>query len=63
MLQAVTDAVVARMVEHLLGAAQRQRRLGGQHACHLVHAVLRLADGPDELHRAQIGKLELKKYQ
>jgi len=25
--------------------------------------VLRLADGPDEVHRAQIGKLELRKYQ
>jgi acyl-CoA dehydrogenase len=25
--------------------------------------VLRLADGPDEVHRAQIGKLELKRYQ
>ena len=25
--------------------------------------VLRLADGPDEVHRAQIGRLELRKYQ
>ena len=25
--------------------------------------TLRIADGPDEVHRAQIGKLELKKYQ
>lgn len=24
--------------------------------------VLRLADGPDEVHRHQIGKLELRKY-
>ena len=29
-----------------------------------AHArTLRLADGPDEVHRAQIGRLELKKYQ
>jgi acyl-CoA dehydrogenase len=25
--------------------------------------TLRLADGPDEVHRNQIGKLELKRYQ
>jgi len=24
--------------------------------------VLRLADGPDEVHRQQLGRMELKKY-
>lgn len=33
----------------------------------LAHAnamarVLRLADGPDEVHRQQLGRMELKKY-
>lgn len=33
-------------------------------AAHWASArTLRLADGPDEVHRAQIGRLELKKYQ
>ena len=35
----------------------------GLAAAYAMSRVLRLADGPDEVHRNQIGKLELRKYQ
>ncbi len=31
-------------------------------AAYATAQLLRLADGPDEVHRAQIGRLELAKY-
>ena len=35
----------------------------GLASAYAMSRVLRLADGPDEVHRNQIGKLELRKYQ
>jgi acyl-CoA dehydrogenase len=35
----------------------------GLTSAYAMSRLLRLADGPDEVHREQIGKLELKKYQ
>lgn len=34
----------------------------GLAAAYATARLLRIADGPDEVHRNQIGKLELKKY-
>jgi acyl-CoA dehydrogenase len=34
----------------------------GLSAAYSIARLLRIADGPDEVHRNQIGRLELKKY-
>ena len=63
MVQAVGHAVVAGVVEHLLAAADRQRRLGGDLRGDLVHAgVQRLTaveDAIDQTYALRLSRAQL----
>ena len=48
-------------VMQAFGAAGTNNDFGIAHA-YTVARFLRIADGPDEVHRNQIGQLELRKY-
>ena len=44
------------------GGGRRDRRFRPGLSCTPIARTLRLVDGPDEVHRNQIGRLELAKY-
>jgi acyl-CoA dehydrogenase len=65
MIKVVTPNMALRVLDR---AIQAHGGAGVSQDFHLAHAwantrTLRLADGPDEVHRAAVGKYELKKYE
>jgi acyl-CoA dehydrogenase len=65
MIKVVTPNMALRVLDR---AVQAHGGGGVSQDFHLAHAwantrTLRLADGPDEVHRAAVGKYELKKYE
>jgi len=64
MIKIATAAMACRVIDW---AIQAHGAAGLCDDFHLAHAYaqarsIRLADGPDEVHRNQIGRLELEKY-
>jgi len=64
MIKVAVPNMAARVIDWAIqahGGGGTNNDFGLAHA-YAMSRVLRLADGPDEVHRNQIGKLELKKY-
>ena len=65
MIKVAVPNMAAKVIDWAIqahGGGGTSNDFGLAHA-YAMSRVLRLADGPDEVHRNQIGKLELKKYQ
>jgi acyl-CoA dehydrogenase len=65
MIKVAVPNMAAKVIDWAIqahGGGGTNNDFGLAHA-YAMSRVLRLADGPDEVHRNQIGKLELKKYQ
>jgi len=64
MIKVAVPAMASKVIDWAIqahGGGGTSNDFGLAHA-YAMARVLRLADGPDEVHRQQIGKLELKKY-
>ncbi len=64
MIKVAVPNMAAKVIDWAIqahGGGGTSNDFGLSHA-YAMSRVLRLADGPDEVHRNQIGKLELKKY-
>ena len=64
MIKVAVPNMAARVIDWAIqahGGGGTSNDFGLAHA-YAMSRVLRLADGPDEVHRNQIGKLELRKY-
>jgi acyl-CoA dehydrogenase len=64
MIKVAVPNMTAKVIDWAIqahGGGGTSNDFGLAHA-YAMSRVLRLADGPDEVHRNQIGKLELKKY-
>jgi acyl-CoA dehydrogenase len=65
MIKVAVPQMAAKVIDWAIqahGGGGTSNDFGLAHA-YAMARVLRLADGPDEVHRNQIGKLELRKYQ
>ena len=65
MIKVAVPAMACQVIDWAIqahGGGGTSNDFGLAHA-YAMARVLRLADGPDEVHRNQIGKLELRKYQ
>ena len=65
MIKVAVPNMAAKVIDWAIqahGGGGTSNDFGLAHA-YAMSRVLRLADGPDEVHRHQIGKLELRKYQ
>jgi acyl-CoA dehydrogenase len=65
MIKVAVPNMAAKVIDWAIqahGGGGTSNDFGLTHA-YAMSRVLRLADGPDEVHRNQIGKLELRKYQ
>jgi acyl-CoA dehydrogenase len=64
MIKVAVPAMAEKVVDWAIqahGGGGTSNDFGLTHA-YAMARVLRLADGPDEVHREQLGKLELRKY-
>ena len=64
MIKVAVPAMASKVIDWSIqahGGGGTSNDFGLAHA-YAMARVLRLADGPDEVHRQQIGKLELRKY-
>jgi acyl-CoA dehydrogenase len=65
MIKVAVPAMAGKVIDWAIqahGGGGTSNDFGLAHA-YAMSRLLRIADGPDEVHRNQIGKLELKKYQ
>ena len=60
-LQAIAGTATLIIAISAHGGGGTSNDFGLAHA-YAMARVLRLADGPDEVHRQQLGQMELKKY-
>ena len=64
MIKVAVPAMACKVVDWAIqahGGGGTSNDFGLAHA-YAMSRVLRLADGPDEVHREQLGKMELRKY-
>ena len=64
MIKVAVPAMASKVIDWSIqahGGGGTSNDFGLTHA-YAMARVLRLADGPDEVHRQQLGRMELKKY-